>query len=576
MKPNSYGKPELRNARRAGGKLLSAVFLFSVFVNILMLTGPLFMLQVYDRVLSSRSQETLTALFILVAALYAFLGLLDFARGRTLNRFAARFQASLDDRVFAASMKPAAPMGRNTLPNNGLRDLDAVQKLLSSPAMLSLFDIPWSPLFIATIFIFHPMLGWMAVAGTGVLILVTLLNNVLTRDRSRDAMKATTQAQAFAHKAREYGDLIRAQGMGGSIASRWHDLHDRAQEQNITASDWTGVFTAFTKSFRLFLQSAMLAVGAFFVLRGEMTGGAMIAGSILLGRALAPIEQTLGRWPLIQAAIAGWHSLANFLAATPPDQVSLDLPRPEAQISCKNASMFSPGTKQAILQQISFDVTPGEIVGVIGKSGAGKSTLAKVLLGLNHLSAGEVRLGGAKLDQYDPRKLGYYFGYLPQDVTLFDGTVAENIARMAVNLDSEKVISAAQRANAHEFILALPNGYETAISSGTTNISGGQRQRIALARALYGDPVVLVLDEPNSALDADGSAALNRAMQEFKNSGRSVIIMTHRPMALSECDRLVVMDHGRIRTQGPRDDILKEMMRNSGDVKRLASVETGT
>lgn len=572
MKPNVYGNPELQNARRAGGKLLSAVFLFSVFVNILMLTGPLFMLQVYDRVLSSRSEETLTALFILVAVLYLFLGLLNFARGRTLTRFAVRFQAFLDSRVFGASMKQATSMGRNKLPNTGLRDLGAVKKLLASPAMLALFDMPWSPLFIAAIFVFHPMLGWMAVGGSVVLISLTLLNNILTRDRSRDAMIADTAAQGFAHKAREHGELIRSQGMGQSIYSRWHDLHDHAQEQDIKASDWSGVFTAFTKAFRLFLQSAMLAVGAYYVLRGELTGGAMIAGSILLGRALAPIEQTLGSWPLIQAAIAGWRSLATFLAANPPDQTALELPRPEARLTCQNVTVFAPSTKQATLQQITFAVAPGEIVGVIGKSGAGKSTLARALLGLSPLSAGEVRLGGAKLDQYDPLKLGSYFGYLPQDVTLFDGTVAENIARMAVGLDSEKVIAAAQRANAHEFILALPRGYKTVISSGSTNISGGQRQRIALARALYNDPVILVLDEPNSALDADGSAALNRAMKDFKSSNRSVIIMTHRPVALSECDRLVVMDQGRIRAQGPRDDILKEMVRNSGDVKQLASV----
>ncbi len=572
MKPNLYGNPELQTARRAGANLLSAVFLFSVFANILMLTGPLFMLQIYDRVLSSRSEETLTALFILVAALYAFLGLLDFARGRTLTRFAARFQSTLDDRVFVAGMKHAISTSRNTLPNTGLRDLDTVQKLLSSPVMLSLFDMPWSPLFIAAIFIFHPVLGWISVGGSVILISLTVLNNVLTRDRLRDAMVAATAAQGFAHKAREYGELIRAQGMGQSIISRWHDLHDRAQEQNIQANDWTGVFTSFTKSFRLFLQSAMLAVGAYFVLRGELTGGAMIAGSILLGRALAPIEQVLGRWPLIQAAIAGWRSLATFLAANPPDQPALDLPRPEARISCKNVTVFAPSTKQATLQQISLAVAPGEIVGVIGKSGAGKSTLAKALLGLSPLSAGEVRLNGAKLDQYDPRKLGSYFGYLPQDVTLFDGTIAENIARMAVDLESKKVIAAAQRANAHDFILALPHGYKTVISSGSANISGGQRQRIALARALYDDPIILVLDEPNSALDADGSAALNRAMKEFKSSNRSVIIMTHRPVALSECDRLVVMDQGRIRAQGPRDDVLKDMLRNSGDVKQLVTV----
>ena len=571
MNKDKFGRPELQKARRKGLKLLGAVGLFSVFANLLMLTGPLFMLQVYDRVLASGSEETLVALFFLVGALYGLMGLLDYARGRVLARFGARFQTALDGRVFAAEMKRSIEPKFRAAPASGLRDLQIIQTTFTSPAMLALFDVPWTPLFIAAIFIFHPLLGWMAIAGGITLIIVTLLNNWLTRQKSKEAQLASQHAQAFADQARLATEIVQSQGMSGTIVSRWHLMRDRALDQTIKASDWTGLFAALTKTFRLFLQSAMLAVGAWLVLQGEMTAGAMIAGTILLGRALAPIEQSIGQWSLVQQALNGWKMLGDLLKSTPPDPDAMKLPKPAAYLSLNAVSVFLSDAKQPTLANITFELKPGQVIGIIGKSGSGKSTLAKTMLSLVKPKTGEIRLGGATLDQYDLDDLGSFIGYLPQQVTLFNGTVAENIARMSMQPDEAKIIEAAQKANAHEMILKLPDGYKTVVQGQDSQLSGGQRQRIALARAFYNDPVLLVLDEPNSALDADGSDALNRAVREFKSSERAVIIMTHRPMAIAECDRLIVIDNGRIRADGQRDVVMRSTLRNADAVKDTIS-----
>ena len=575
MTNKTIGLAELKKARRGGNKLLSAVFLFSIFVNILMLTGPLFMLQVYDRVLGSRSEETLVALFALVVVLYGLLGILDFARSRILARYGARFQTELDDRVFDAVLKQALIPSKRGSPSSGQRDLETVQSLFTSPVMIALFDAPWTPLFIFAIFIFHPWLGILALVGGGLLIVIALLNNWLTRRKTLEAQATALQAASLAEQARRSAESVRSQGMNAAISERWHGMRDAALEQSMKASDWTGSFAALTKSFRLLLQSAVLALGAYLVLKGEVTAGAMIASSILLGRALAPIEQSIGQWALVQRAIGAWRSLRQLLETTPVDPDTIDLPCPAADLSVKGVSVFAPGAKKLTLSNINFSLSPGQVLGVIGKSGSGKSTMAKTLMGLIPVAAGEVRLGGATIDQYDPDALARFVGYLPQNVSLFSGTVAENIARMSTEPDDAKVVEAAKRANAHEMILSLPEGYNTVVQGDDSQMSGGQRQRIALARALYGDPVLLILDEPNSALDNDGSLALNRAVREFKASDRAVIIMTHRPTAISECDRLLVIEAGRIIADGPRDEVMKTMVTNVRSIKQtIAKAET--
>jgi ATP-binding cassette subfamily C protein len=356
--------------------------------------------------------------------------------------------------------------------------------------------------------------------------------------------------------------------MQGDVAQRWLSQRSNALSQSISASDWTGSFTSLTKSLRLFLQSAMLALGAWLVLRNEMTAGAMIAGSILLGRALAPVEMAVGQWGLIENARTAWSRLGTFLDETPPEQAKTKLPVPEARLVAKGLTVIPPGVQKPTLRNASLLLEPGKALGVIGKSGSGKTTLAKALLGLLTPAAGEIRLGGATLDQYAADDLGHYIGYLPQQVTLFNGTVTENIARMSQRPDDAAVVAAAKKANAHELIMSLEKGYDTFLEGNDSQLSGGQKQRIALARALYGDPVLLILDEPNSALDADGTEALNRAVRSLKKSGKAAIIMTHRPQAISECDDLIVVEKGQIVKAGSRDEVLGSMVQNAGAIKR--------
>jgi ATP-binding cassette subfamily C protein len=550
------GVDELRKARNRGRTFLGWAFIFSIFVNFLMLTGPLYMLQVYDRVLSSRSMETLVALTVLVAALYAVMGVLDYARGRVMARVGARFQSALDSRVFEATLRRSVDPKERLVATSAQHDLDAVRDLFTSPVLLSLMDIPWTPIFIAAIFLFHPMLGWLAVAGGAVIVLTAFLNQILTARRVRDAQTGSQAAQSFAEEARNGREVVLSQGLRGTMQNRYLELRDEALGASISASDWTGSFSAFTKAFRLFLQSAMLGAGAYLVLLGQMTPGAMIAGSILLGRALAPVEQAMGRWPVLQRGRSGWQALGKYLQAVPVMAPRTALPTPVPRLKVTGLTVVPPGERVPVLRNISFLLEPGHALGVIGHSGSGKSTLARALAGFWPIAAGEARLGGATLDQYDADSLGRHIGYLPQTVTLFSGTVAQNIARMADRPDDTMVISAARSANAHDMIMQLPNGYDTRLDGTENQLSGGQRQRIALARALYGNPVLLILDEPNSMLDADGSASLNEAMRQLKAQNKILMVLTHRPQAIAECDQLMVLNKGTIVALGPRDEVL--------------------
>lgn len=560
---------KLTQARKQGGSLLFSVGLFSIFVNILMLTGPLFMLQVYDRVLSSRSLETLTALFILVVLLYTFMGLLDYARGRVMARFGARFQAYLDESVFRATIKHAIIESERSKPSNGLHDIEAIQALLSTPTAFAVFDIPWTPLFIGAIFIFHPMLGWMAVAGGIFLLLITALNQMTTKKKVLNAAIKSAQSHAFAENARQSAEVIHAQGMQSIITKRWKQSRDASLEASIRSSDFTGIFSALTKSFRLLLQSAMLAVGAYLVLKNELTPGAMIAGSILLGRALAPIEMAIGQWPMVVRARNAWQSLRKSLANDTDTVPKMHRTKPKPHLIVKNLSIVPPGERKPTLTGINFEVRPGEALGIIGKSGSGKSTLARALVGLWPPAAGEIRLDGELIQNYDPELFGQYIGYLPQSVSLFHGTVAENVARMSASPDPEMIKSAVEMAHANLLVKSLPESFDTIIHNGTGRLSGGQKQRLGLARALYGNPTLLILDEPNAALDADGSQALNAAINALKKQGKIVILMTHRPMAMSECDHLLYLEDGRQHAYGPRDKVLNSIVQNAKEISRI-------
>ena len=567
-RPASTGPAELRAARRKGLGLLVWAFIFSVFVNILMLTGPLYMLQIYDRVLASRSVETLVALSVLVGALYALMAVLDFARGRVMARVGARFQTALDARVFEAALLHSTDPKDRAVSTAALRDLDGIKDLFISPVLLALMDTPWTPMFIAAIFLFHPWLGWLAVAGGSIIVVLALVNQLVTAHRVRTAQIAVQKTHAFVDQARNGAEVVLSQGLGRNMVIRYLRQRNESLAQNLAATDWTGSFTAFTKSFRLFLQSAMLGLGAYLAIQGAITPGSMIAGSILLGRALAPIEQAMGGWPVIQRARAGWRMLGNYLKAVPQSRQRTELPAPPARFTVTGLTIMPPGAKKPTVKNLTFRLEPGQALGVIGRSGSGKSTLARSLSGYWPLAAGEVRLGGTTLDQYGPEDLGRHIGYLPQAVRLFAGTVAENIARMSMEPDDKAVVKAAQRSNAHDMIMQLPDGYDTFIDGNDNQLSGGQRQRVALARALYGDPVLLILDEPNSMLDAEGSEALNNTVREFKELKKSVIVMTHRPQAIAECEMLMVLDQGVMVAYGPRDEVLEKTVRNLSPVRK--------
>jgi len=569
------GRVELIKARSESRTLYWMVAIFSFFVNMLMLTGPLYMLNVYDRVLGSRSLETLIALSVLVAFLYGCMGILDFVRGRVMGRIGARFQAQMDRRVFSAALKATTLNRAPREAATGLRDLEAVQRLITSPALMALFDLPWSPLFFLGIFVFHPLMGALALVGAVVLIFVAVMNQATTRTPLERANATSFASETLGAQIRSESEMVHSLGMRGAAFDRWQIARGASLDATIGAADTAGTFTALTKAFRLFLQSAMLGLGAYLVLREELTPGAMIAGSILLWRGLAPIEMIVSQWAVFQKGREGWGRLSVLLGNIPVEKTRTNLPNPAARLVADQVTMLPPGGQQATLRMISFSVEPGQAVGIIGTSGAGKSTLARALTGVWKPAGGKIRLDGAALDQYDPDVLGQHIGYLPQRVQLFDGTIKENIARMSLSPDDAMVVTAAKKADAHEMILKLPDGYDTRVTATGGQLSGGQIQRVGLARAMYGDPVVLVLDEPNSNLDNSGSAALNKAVQQQKAAGGIVFVMAHRPDAIFHCDTLLVLENGTKRAYGPKDDVLREVTKNRDEIVKAAGKGAG-
>ena len=556
------GAAELSRALSASRTLFWGVGIFSVFVNLLMLTGPLFMLQVYDRVLASRSEATLATLFLLVAGLFLLMGLLDFARARVLARAGARFQSLLDTRVFEAVLRRSVSPDERGAPNTGLRDLESIQRALSGPAPFAFFDAPFTPLFLAAIFFFHWSLGLLALGGGLVLFTIAFLNQRRSRRPLGEANERASRSDSFAETVRREGETVRALGMRGAAVTRWSALRDGALGAQIDASDATGVYSTASKTLRLFLQSAILALGAWLAIDGTITPGVMIAASILMGRALAPVEQAIAQWSVMQRALKGWANLKELLEKTPPPARPTELPSPKGVFELQGVTAAPPGARTPTVRNVSFRVEPGQALGVIGPSAAGKSTLARIMVGVWPVMAGAVRLDGAALDQYEEDALGRSIGYLPQDVALFDGTVAENIGRLDTEIDASAVVEAARRAGAHEMILRLPKGYDTPIGASGARLSGGQRQRLALARALYGDPAVVVLDEPNSNLDAQGEQALVLAIKDLRERGRTAVVMAHRPSAIQACDVLLMLDRGQPRAFGPKEEVLRQTTAN--------------
>jgi ATP-binding cassette, subfamily C, bacterial len=567
---NAAGRAELAAAWRQSRSLIAFAALCGVFVNLLVLTGPLYMLQIMDRVLVSRSEETLVALSLLAAFLFLCMGILDHARARVMSVVGARFQDRLDRRVFEAAAARSVLIPGDPAAHAAQRDLEAIQRLFASPVMLASFDMPWAPVFIAVIFLFHPVLGWVALSGAAILILTALLNQRLTRLLQARASVAAMGSDRGADQMKDEAGLLRALGMTGAAFDRWQTGRSAALAATLAAAGRVLAFASVTRTFRLFLQSAILGAGAWLVLRGELGAGPMMAASILMARGLAPVETAVAHWAVACRASEGWVRLGALLSQVPVAVVRTDLPRPAARLEVANLTVVPPGGSAPCLHSISFSLAPGQAIGVIGPTGSGKSTLARVLTGAWRGPSGKIRLDGAAIDQYDPEILGTYIGYLPQRVALFDGTIAENIARLAVRPDAGKVVDAAKRASAHDMIVRLPDGYDTRVSGIGGRLSGGQMQRIGLARALYGDPLLIVLDEPSSNLDNDGSVALNVAIRSMKERGKAVLVMAHRPAAIQECDLLLVIEDGVCRALGPRDQVLRDLARTQTGLVRRA------
>ena len=544
MAERRKGDREIRSALAESRRLFVSVGFFSIFVNILMLTGPLFMLQVYDRVLTSRSEATLVTLIGIVAFLFLMMGVLDHARGRVLARAGARLQARLDARVLRAILTRAIAPAERARPATGVSDLEAIQRFFSSPGPFAFFDAPWTPVFLCVLFMFHWMLGALAVFSGILLLLIALINQARTARLQLELGDAHNRSALFVEQMRAGSETVAGLGMQDTVIARSGALRDELLDRSLAASDRGGFFGVTTKTLRLFLQSMMLGLGAWLAIHGQVSFGVMIAASILLGRALAPVDQAVAQWPTLQRVLQARRKLAELLEQTPEEQPRTALPAPRAILEAQGLTVAAPGAKVPAVRGASFRLEPGQAAGIAGPSASGKSTLARALAGVWLPAGGSVRLDGAELEQYG-QTLGEHIGYLPQEVVLFEGTVAENVARMSPTARDEDVVDAAKRTGAHEMILKLPGGYDFQVSAGGAALSGGQRQRIALARAFYGSPVLVVMDEPDSNLDADGTMALARAVQGLKKRGGAAVIVAHRHGAFAQCDQVYVMEAGR-------------------------------
>ncbi|MCP4932670.1 MAG: type I secretion system permease/ATPase [bacterium] len=549
----------LRNAMSASKGAFMSIGFFSFFINLLMLTGPLFMLQIYDRVLASRSLPTLFVLFALVAGLFFFMGFLEFIRSRILTRIGANIFQRIHKRVFDAVMHLSLHTGGNSSSSKPLHELSVLQQYISGPGPSSMFDSPWVPIYLFVIFLFHWWLGVLATVAAILLFIIALLNDLRARKPTARANLATSMGNRFAEAGCRNAEVLTALGMLGVIRQRWQHNELEALTHQTNARDRAGTLTSISKSLRLFLQSAMLAAGALLVIRQEITPGTMIAASIILGRALQPVEQAIVHWRGFVQARQAYHGLNELLTKIPPEKEKMPLPRPTGRLEVRGLYITSPNTKKMILSNINFGLPAGKILGIVGQSGAGKSTLARALMGVWAPVGGDVRIDDATFDQWDREILGQHLGYLSQGVELFGGKINENIARFQPDFHEHDIIRAAELAGVDRLIKHL-GGYDADIDDMGSNLSAGQKQRIALARAMYKDPALVVLDEPNSNLDEIGDAALMSALLAMRNNGQTVIIITHRMNILNITDYILELHEGRQKDFGTRPDVIKRII----------------
>jgi PrtD family type I secretion system ABC transporter len=553
-------RSELGEALRACRSAFIGVGVMSCMINLLYLTGSIFMLEIYDRVLPSRSVPTLVGLVVLAGGLYVAQGILDLIRGRILVRIGTSLDEALSGRVFETVVRLPLIAGGRSEGLQPLRDLDNIRAFLSSLGPSAFFDLPWLPFYLAICFVFHVLIGATALAGAIILVILTIMTEFMTRKPAREAMGLAARRNDLAAASRRNAEVLVAMGMSGRLTRRWSVANENYLTGNQRTSDVAGGLGATAKVMRMMLQSAVLGVGAYLVIHQEATAGVIIAGSILSARALAPVDLAIAHWKGFVAARQSWQRLNRLLGSLPAQGAPTRLQAPSRRLSVESVSIVAPGDQKVIVQDVSFALEAGNGLGIIGPSGSGKSSLVRALVGVWQPVRGKVRLDAAALDQWSSEVLGRHVGYLPQDVELFAGTVAQNICRFDPDAIAENIIAAAKEAGVHEMIVKMSEGYETQVGEQAVSLSAGQAQRVALARALYGEPFLIVLDEPNSNLDTEGDEALTRAVRAARERGAIVVVVAHRPIGIEAVDMLLVLKDGRMQAFGPKDQVLGQVL----------------
>jgi len=568
---NNLSKPknEIDQALQIFKRTFVTVGVFSAITNLLALVPSLYMMQVYDRVLASQNELTLAMLTVLMLGAYLLLGGLEMIRSFVLVRVGARFDMQMNKRVYTAAFEQNLKQAGGNA-GQALSDLTNIRQFLTGNALFAFFDAPWFPFYLIVIFLFQPTLGFLAVGGTVILIILAIVNERVTRDPLKEANSMSISANNLATNNLRNAEVIESMGMLPNLMRRWFKLHTKFLNLQANASHKAGVITSITKFVQLALQSLVLGLGAILVIEGKMSGGMMIAASILVGRAMQPVQQLIGVWKSVSGVRSSYDRLVIMLDANPERAVGMTLPRPNGALSIEGVSAAPPGVKAPVLRNVSFSIAAGDVLGVIGPSGSGKSTLARLLIGVWPAMMGKVRLDGADIYQWNKAELGPHLGYLPQDIELFAGTIAENIARFG-EVDSEQVVLAAQRSNVHDMILRMPQGYDTVLGDGGAGLSGGQKQRLGLARAMYGDPALLVLDEPNSNLDEAGEAALVQSLKDARGRGKTIVLITHRMSAISVTTKLLLLREGAVDVFGPTQKVLEAL--NEANQKQLQAAK---
>jgi ATP-binding cassette subfamily C protein len=571
--PASAVHPDVVEALRDCRSAFWSVALFSSVVNMLMLAGPLYMLQVYDRVLSARSVPTLIALSVFLLGAYVFQAILDIIRTRIVVRSARQLDRRLESTVHGAVLHLAVNNPNRSEAQQPVRDLDQIRAFLTGPGPIAIVDMPWMPIFLAICFLIHPWLGYVALGGGLLLVVITMLNEHASRAPARIVAQDAGIRSAIIEADRRNSETVIAMGMAGTLAQRWARLNDRYIKALGNASDVGSNFSSLSRMVRLLSQSAILGLGAYLVIRQELTAGSMIAASIMMGRALAPVESAIANWRTFTSARFSIGRLSHILSRLPAARVATVLPPPSRSLDVIGLTVAAPGSQVPIVRDVQFKLAAGDVLGIVGPNGAGKTSLIRTLVGVWRPARGEVRVDGAPFDQWEPEYIGKHIGFASQNTELFEGTIAENIARMEPAADSAEVLHAARAAGIHDMILRLPNGYDTRIGEAGTVLSAGQRERVAIARALYGDPFLVVFDEPNGTLDNDGELALQKTMRDIKSRGAIAIIIAHRPSALANCDKVLYLANGAQQAFGPRDEVLQKILARPAQTAATTSLK---